>query len=278
VLLGNICVTILYLVLSKESMTEYGWRLPFIASAIIGFIGLRLQRNMPGSHDFALAQSQSLIVSNPLRKAVEQHWKEIIYMAFVSLTWAAGFYLIFVWTPNYVSEQQDPPYRNAVSINTVLLAGICLALVCGGWLADRRHYSQTMQVGFIWVLLVSVPCFTMLDRYRGHWWPIVVLELVIGIGLALVGGAIEIFLVDCIDNIGLRYTAMGLAYNICQALFGGTAPLVAEALSMKNVEFVGMYLSLLAAVSGLSLYAGTKWKSKLKGLKGYQEIEQQKNT
>ncbi|ETO33090.1 major facilitator superfamily protein [Reticulomyxa filosa] len=256
VLLGNSFVAILYLTMSDHTLVDYGWRIPFIASAIIGLSGFRVQMTMPGSHEFEVAKSRSAIVSNPMKTAIREHWREIIYMSVVVVVWGTGFYLIFVWTPNYISSQQNPPYRNAVSVNAILLLWMCISLVTGGWLADRFNYYQTMKISCIWVCVVSIPMFVLLDKCRGDWWPMVVSEVIIGTGLAMFGGPMELFMVECVDNVGVRFSAMGIAYNACLALFGGTAPLIAEALAISNVIWVGVYLSLLAFISGVGKCMG----------------------
>ena len=49
---------------------------------------------------------------------------------------------------------------------------------------------------------------------------------------------------------GTRYAIMGVAYNLSSSLFGGTAPLIASALTaLSGVTGVGIYLSAITCLS-----------------------------
>lgn len=78
--------------------------------------------------------------------------------------------------------------------------------------------------------------------------------------IGIFGGPMQIFMVygGSIDSdIGARYSVMGIAYNMSQALFGGTAPIIGTALAStgsNGLVYVAIYEVLLCIISGFILY------------------------
>ena len=81
----------------------------------------------------------------------------------------------------------------------------------------------------------------------------IITDVVSGMALGLFGGPMQVFMVYAIDDVTVRMSAVGIAYNACHAVFGGTAPLIGSSLSLVNFSFVGAYLALLCALSLIAL-------------------------
>ena len=67
-----------------------------------------------------------------------------------------------------------------------------------------------------------------------------------------------------IEDVIVRYSAIGIAYNGCQAMFGGTAPLIGSALSLQNFVYVGVYLSVFCGISTIIVHLMSRWDSQKK--------------
>merc|ERR1719206_351657 len=129
-----------------------------------------------------------------------------------------------------------------------------VCLVGGGVLADEYGYFAVMKVGVAVLAVWSAPAYYLLHAMHVQGdvtsvWPLVVVDVVTVVGLGLFGGPMQLFMVSAIEDVALRYTAIGIAYNVSQGMFGGTAPLVGSALSMVSIVYVGVYLSGFAVVS-----------------------------
>ena len=220
---GSIFISIMEAIFTDNFMNDFGWRIPFLASSIIGVIGWLSQRNMPGSHEFAQAASQNEILTNPLNIAIKDHWKEIAFIAIADAPWSAGFYMIFIWLPNYLANELEPNYDLAFIVNSCLMCWLLITLVLGGYLSDKFHYFQTMTISCFFMVLISIPNFYLIGSLIGPEnapWNMISAQFLFALVLGGFGGPMQIFMVDAIDNVGVRYCVMGIAYNVNQAIFG----------------------------------------------------------
>ena len=91
----------------------------------------------------------------------------------------------------------------------------------------------------------------------------IITQFIYGICLGGFGGPMQIFMVDSVSDVGIRYSVMGVAYNLCQATYGGTAPMIGTALSLASILWVAVYVLTVAIVSGLLLHFRDKNNKKL---------------
>ena len=73
-----------------------------------------------------------------------------------------------------------------------------------------------------------------------------------------------IFMVNSINDVVVRYSVIGIAYNLCQAGFGGTAPLIGTALSLYNFVYVGVFSAICCALSFVAMCLWNKYDTKPK--------------
>ena len=236
--------------LSADTMESWGWRVPFLLSFVIGVVGFVTQHRMADSHEFRQASRRSQIVRNPLSRAVLKYWRQIVYITGIVAPWSAGFYICFLWLPTYLQNERDPVVPHAFVANSFMFLWICACLLLGGMLSDRFSYATTMKWSALGLAVAAVPSYLAVDvTQHGEVWPMVLTQLVLGVGLGCFGGPMQILMVDTIDDVVVRYCVMGTAYNLCQALFGGTAPIFAELLAKVHLALVGLYVGTLALLA-----------------------------
>ena len=147
-------------------------------------------------------------------------------------------------------------------------------LLIGGWLCDQlKDYLFIMKIAVFLLFVWSFASYYIM--YIVHiidkqmvFWPLALNDLVTGIALGLFGGAMELFMVDSINDVVVTYTVIGIAYNVCQAMFGGTAPLIGSALSMLKFYYVGAYLSACSLLSLIVLHGVSVCRRKGNGERG----------
>merc|ERR1712129_489024 len=144
--------------------------------------------------------------------------------------------------------------------NSFMFVWVCVALIIGGVFSDKYTYFKTMRwsAAAMMFLCVITYFFIQLMTINGQVYPMVLGQFVIGFVVACYGGPMQICMVDCIDDVVVRYCVMGAGYNLCQALFGGTAPLISTILVHIHMGLVGVYLAVLSLLAFVLL----TWKSK----------------
>lgn len=170
---------------------------------------------------------------------------------------SAGGYITFQFLPTYL--QHEIGIHNALLISSFLFVWHMICVVFGGYLSDKYSYYTIMKVGASITAISSFPSYYLMYKVfiieqSKNIWPLIVADLLTGLGNGLFGGAMQIFMVYAIDDVVVRYSAIGIAYNLCQAIFGGTAPLIGTALSIMKLYYVGIYVAIFSAISAVILH------------------------
>ena len=124
-----------------------------------------------------------------------------------------GNYITFTFLPIYLQSALDVDH--ALLTSSVLLIWKMVMLVVGGSLADKFGYFLIMKIGVAVLALLSLPSYYLLNYMyslegEGGVWPLIVVDFVTVIGLGLFGGPMQIFMVDAIEDVVLRYSAIGI--------------------------------------------------------------------
>ena len=209
-------VALLNTVLGPEEMRQFGWRLPFLSSLIVAVFGLVSQSQMEGSHEFQSASKRGQIVNNPVKEAMKHHWKRIGLIWLSVVTWCAGIYITFTFLPIYVEKELGVDH--AILVSSGMTIWNMLWLLVGGHLADKYGHYVPMKVGTVMLCLCSVPLYYLMTReYVVHQsdslWPLIAADFVSGMALGLFGGPMQIFMVYAIEDVTVRMSAVGIAYN-----------------------------------------------------------------
>lgn len=219
---------------------------------------------MDDSHEFQFASKSHQIIRNPFSRAVLKYWREILYITAIVAPWSAGFYICFLWLPTYLEEQRDPSVEHAFIANSFMFIWICGSLLFGGWISDKYTYFKTMMVASLGMVIMGVPCYLFVEGLtkNGEVYPFILLQFVMGLLLGSFGGPMQILMVDCVDDIVVRYCVMGAGYNLCQALFGGTAPIFSTLFAQVSLGLVGMYIAILSLIALILLWHKSRQNSK----------------
>ena len=250
-------VSLLHTIFTDEQMKDWAWRIPFLSSFIVAILGFISQRHMDGSHEFLTASQQGQIMKNPIKDAIKIHWKIIMLICLAVIVWSCGGYMIYTFLPIYLQSQWN--VEHALLVNSFIMCYLMGSLVCSGYLADKYNYHIIMIIGALIVTLWAFPGFYIMNemyvikKRNDVYWPLIIGELITSTGLGLFGGPMQFFMVYAIEDVTLRYSSIGIAYNLCQAMLGGTAPLIGTALSLLSFEYVGIYVAISSAVSVLAL-------------------------
>jgi MHS family proline/betaine transporter-like MFS transporter len=191
VLIASSLVAILHGSLSNTQMADFGWRIPFFVGALLGLTALFLRRRMQETASFEEARKAGVLAEHPLGEAVRRE-------------------------------------RSSLFIGTTAGA-VVYALVCplAGALSDRVGRKPVMFTAAAGLLVLTWPIFllmgevTFLTIVFGQVAMIALVLLFTGPFSAVVG---ELFPTSD------RYSGMAVAYNVGNAVFAGTAPLIGTAL------------------------------------------------
>lgn len=250
----------------SDAFLAWGWRIPFLFSAVMVVVGLWVRLNLVESAAFERTVRTGQVHKVPLAAAIRTYWRELILGTFYMLATYVLFYLMTTFSLSYGRAAVNGAlpglgydYRTFVlmMIVGVMFFGI-FTLVSGPW-ADRWGRRKTL----IWIT-VAIAIFGAV------WVPMLAAGLAgvlawLILGFALMGmtfGPMGALLPELFPA-NVRYTGSGISYNVSSILGAAVAPFIAVALWSAgggSPFLVGIYLSAMAVLTLLALLVGKETK------------------
>jgi metabolite-proton symporter len=242
-----------FLVLSKlltdKQFFAFGWRLPFLASAVLVFLGLYVRLTITETPIFREAQTRGEQVKVPMLSVFRDYPRALIAGIAVSLATFVLFYLMTVFALSWGTSALG--YSRAKFL-VIQLIGICFFAVfipISALLAERgrRRVMLGVTVAIIAFGLVLAPMFT-----AGTTGAMAMMAL----GLSLMGityGPLGTVISELFPT-SVRYTGSSLAFSFAGILGASLAPYIATWLAKNyGLQYVGYYLSGAAVLTLLGL-------------------------
>jgi metabolite-proton symporter len=245
---------------------DWGWRIPFLFSAVMVVVGLWVRLNLVESSAFEKTVKTGQVRKMPLVTVLQQNMRELVLGTFYMLATYVLFYLMTTFSLSYGRAAIDAAvpglgYQYSTFV-LMMIVGVVFfgifTLVSGPW-ADRFGRRKTL----IWVTL-AIAVFGLL------WVPLLNAGLVgvmawLIIGFTLMGltfGPMGALLPELFPA-NVRYTGSGISYNVSSILGAALAPFVAVALWSAgdgSPFWVGVYLTAMAALTLIALLLGRETK------------------
>lgn len=245
---------------------DWGWRIPFLFSAVMVIVGLWVRLNLVESTAFEKTVSKGEIKKVPLVSVFQSHWKQLVLGTFYMLATYVLFYLMTTFSLSYGRAATAGPIAGLgydyTTFVLMMIVGVVFfgifTLVSGPW-ADRWGRRKTL----IWVTLAII-VFGLL------WVPMLSLGNVgvmawLILGFTLMGmtfGPMGALLPELFP-VSMRYTGSGISYNVSSILGAAVAPFIAIALwklGGGSPFWVGVYLSAMAVLTLIALIVGKETK------------------
>jgi MHS family proline/betaine transporter-like MFS transporter len=237
---------------------SWAWRVPFLLSIILGAIGLYLRMGMPESPIFERIKKQGEVIKHPFILTFKHYKLQMLIAIAIVLLPATGFYLSFVYLATYLNHFFDINLHHAMLVNTVTMSVVIIIGPLFGIIADRITPKQVIKTGACAFLCLSIPLYILLSEADTE--EIVLAQSLFALLVAMSYAAVPAALAELFPA-NIRFTGISFPYNIANALFGGTAPLIATSgIKITNLLiFPGIYLSILSLIT---FYAAFKMEDK----------------
>ncbi|MGQ7310700.1 MFS transporter [Microbacterium arabinogalactanolyticum] len=277
--------------LKSEAFLSWGWRVPFLFSAVMVIIGLWVRLKLVESDTFRKAADKGVIRKLPLATVFRHHWKQLILGTFIMLATYVLFYLMTNFTLSYGTK--------AASLDAASAAAKAAAEAKGATF-DAADFATQFYPGqgfgytnFVLMQIVGVVFFGIFTMVSGPWADrIGRRKLLIGVTVAIIlfGFTFPLFLGQSATEPGavpltqaflilgfllmgltfgpmgallpelfptnVRYSGSAIAYNVSSILGAALAPLVAVWLwsaADGSSWMVGIYLSAMSVLTLVAL-------------------------
>jgi metabolite-proton symporter len=239
-------------VLTEEQFQDYGWRIPFISSAILVAVGLYVRLKLIETPAFLQTVEKEERVKVPLVDLFRKHTKALTLGTFACVTAFLFYYLMTVfslsWGTSAMKYERQGYLLTQISSMFFFTSGIVISAV----MADKYERVRVWMFSTIGVIAFGlvIPFLFV----AGSWSSIITFHyvgfLLIGFSYGLVGTALaELFPTN------VRYTGASLAFTLAGILGGSLTPFIATMLAKNyGIHYVGYLLSFAALISLVALF------------------------
>jgi metabolite-proton symporter len=245
--------------LSEDEFFSYGWRIPFLASALLVGVGLYVRLKITETPAFREVLERNERVKVPVVTVFKEHGAALLLGTLVALATFVLFYLMTVFALNWGTTALGYSRKDFLILQLMSVVFFGLTIPLSAVLADRKGRRSTM----IWVTaaiavfgLVLAPMFG-----SGNTW-VVAAFMILGLGLmGMTYGPLGTLLAELFPA-EVRYTGASLTFNLAGILGASLAPYLATMLAKNyGLQYVGYYLSTAAVISLIALIAAGKLKA-----------------
>ena len=239
--------------LTEEQFYGFGWRLPFLASAVLVVVGLYVRLTITETPVFARALEREERVRVPMWVVFRDHGKTLLVGTAATLATFVLFYLMTVFTLSWGTTALGFSRSSFLLIQLFGILFFAATIPFAAILADRRGRRRTLIWATVVIALFGFIYAPLLEA--GTWGAVSVTAL----GLALMGftyGPLGTALSELFPT-PVRYTGSSLTFNLAGIFGASLAPYAATWLARNHgLQYVGYYLT-LAAVLTLAAWVAT---------------------
>jgi metabolite-proton symporter len=278
-ILANALFLVLSLTIDEASFAAWGWRVPFLLSAVLVIVGLYVRLRLVETPAFRKTLETGTRARVPLGRVLHSSWRNLILGTFIMVATYVLFYFMTTFTLTFGTAKAtvkegaaaaaaagkpfDPStfqvglgyLRNdflVMLIVGVVFFGVFTPLA--GLLADRFGRRPMLLVVTALIALFGLSFQVWFGGSSGQ--PVVTTAF-LAVGLALMGltfGPMGALLPELFPT-NVRYTGSAIAYNVASILGASLAPIVALLLWQRDgdITLVGLYLTGAAVITFIAL-------------------------
>jgi metabolite-proton symporter len=254
--LGFLCSTSIFLLLGNaftdEQFFKWGWRVPFLASSLLVFVGLYVRLNLEETPAFKQAIDKHERVRLPILTLVRDFPLTLLLGTCSAIVTFVVFYMMTVFALSWGTSALHFPRQEFLVMQMIGVLFFGLTIPLSAMLADKfSSRSVLMTAAAIVVLfgLVFAPMFGTGDKTQA------LIFLCTGLGLmGLTYGPIGASLSEMFPT-NVRYTGSSMTFNLGGILGGSFAPYIANYLAATyGLQFVGYYVSAAGLLTFIALW------------------------
>ena len=239
--------------MSEQDFMQWGWRIPFLASAALVIVGLWIRLKLHETPAFQKVLNKQKEVNVPFKEVVTKHYKMLFLGTIAAVCTFVVFYLTTVFALNWGTTKLG--YSRAEFLEMQLVATLCFAafIPLSAIFAEKFGRRATSIGVCVASALFGLVFASMLDSGSTI---LVFLFLCVGLGLmGMTYGPIGTVLSEIFPT-SVRYTGSALTFNLAGILGASFAPLIATELATKyGLQAVGYYLTAASILSLLAFLA-----------------------
>jgi proline/betaine transport protein TphA len=217
---GSMVAAFLSETLTEAHLFQWGWRLGYLLGGVLGVVGIYLRLKSQESSTFTKAE---LLHEWPITTLLKSHRYNLLLSIIFTGALAVGNYILVAYATTFLVKAESFSLGNALLINFIAIFMLTVFIPCMGFLSDRFGRKALFISGVLGMFLLVFPIFWLLAS--GSWWYALWSQLLLALVLSPINATVPTILAERFPT-AVRASGVSVGYNIGQAVFGGTVPLV----------------------------------------------------
>ncbi len=256
-LIANVAFLLVAANLSEADLLSWGWRVPFLLSAILVGVGIYIRLNIEETPSFQKVRETGAKAKIPFADLMRKYWKQVILGGVATLSTGSTFTLLVASGVNYGTTELG--HSSDTMLWAVMFACVLafIAIPFFGRLSDRVGRKPIIFAGVAAEALLAFPMFWLMDTGS-------VPLMFVGYGLMMLAfsanyGPIATFLAELFGS-KVRYSGLSVSYMLSGLLGSAATPAITVALlaATGQSSSIAWYVMGAAALSLIALYLLTE--------------------
>jgi MHS family shikimate/dehydroshikimate transporter-like MFS transporter len=239
--------------LPEAQFLSWGWRIPFLISFVLVFLGLFIRMRLNDTPAFRDLLRRKATIDMPVVHALVQEWKPFLISVGMKLSEVAWFYILTVFVVYYSTTQLN--LSRAIILDAVLYAALVelVTVPLFGWLSDRWGRRTLYIGGAVLSAALAFPLFSLIETKDARTITVTMI-VAVTIAHATMYGPQASFMPELFGT-GSRYSGASLGCQVSAAISGGFAPVIATSLLawQGNTHGVSLFLIALSLITLVSV-------------------------
>jgi metabolite-proton symporter len=251
--LANGAVALMTMWTTNDQFLQWGWRVPFLLSFVLIFIGLYIRLGIFETPVFSKLKEVGRVAKAPVVEVLRWNWREVILTALLRTSQQTSFYIFTTYVLLYATQQLG--LARTTVLGFVMIQSLLSMSVIPffGHLSDRFGRRPIIGIGCVAMMIWPFIYFSLLDTKSIGW---VFVAILFALPIQdLQYGPQAAFISESFPG-SRRYSGASLGYQLASITAGGPAPLVAVWLyqTYRTSTAIAVYLALTGVISLICVF------------------------
>jgi MFS family permease len=246
--LANGALALMTVWTSNDQFLRWGWRIPFLSSFVLIFIGLYIRIGIIETPVFSKLKMEGRLERAPVTEVLRRNWREVILTALLRTGQQTPFYIFTTYVLLYATQSLG--LGRTMVLNFVMVQSVLsmAAIPFFAHLSDRIGRRTVTAIGCVAMMIWPFVYFALLDTKVTS---LVFIAIVLGLPIQdLQYGPQAAFISESFPG-SRRYSGASLGYQLSSITAGGPAPLIAIWLyeTYHTSTAIAVYIAVTAVIS-----------------------------
>lgn len=250
ILLGSATAALFANIFHDETLSSWGWRIPFVLGIFICIVGFYMRRRIPESPAYVEAEKNHKLTDHPVVDVFKTHGSTLFKVVLTVMLHDLSFYTLFVYMASHLSEHSGLSKGTALTINTINLIVVSGCTILSGWLSDKIGRKKVLAIAASLFIVATIPLLYLVNNSQDVM-IIFFAQMLLAIVVGGYFGPIPALMSESYPT-AIRFSAVTMTTNISGPVFGGTAPmLMAYLISVTGTNMIPAYYLTIGALVAL---------------------------